>query len=445
MKLLLLSVLLALAFASEFVKVSIGDNDISTLAHHETFVVNVYNPVKDTGRINLGFLYTGTPCGQELVLYQIVLPPCTRVLDAPGATVEVTEDGSTIVTAHLPYGKELVFEVGAICDWKYDIFDAERSRICVCGKEYTFSPTPVTPKIDCDDYSEQDALKAIYWAASGEQWKSSKNWFKTPVCSADPHKAWHGVDCEGKQNVHHLFLKSNKLKGVLHPAVGCLKFLRTLDVEDNDLFGPLPRSVTGLTGLQHLRIGRNHFTKVPDLCKLRHLQFLYIEDNQITEFPVCVPSDWKFLKEIHAYCNPMRFPDIHTQPALVHLIRTLAEKFELFEVRWYCTVPAIPDCPHWFKELIAKGHLKELLRCDSKNCKCKVHPNPPELPPCPPRKENCPECVCECAEEFLRLDYNPSYHLRKFAFDHCFNQRCLQICRGSVHGVMYEDEEQVDL
>ncbi|KAL0212390.1 hypothetical protein RCL1_006016 [Eukaryota sp. TZLM3-RCL] len=37
--------------------------------------------------------------------YQIVLPPCTRVLDAPGATVEVTEDGSTIVTAHLPYGK----------------------------------------------------------------------------------------------------------------------------------------------------------------------------------------------------------------------------------------------------------------------------------------------------------------------------------------------------
>ncbi|KAL0208467.1 hypothetical protein P9112_011054 [Eukaryota sp. TZLM1-RC] len=395
--------------------------------------VRVYNPAKPEAE-KLIFSFK-EPAHDVEVHYQLVFQPWIAVLEPCGGTLTRRKDGTTLLEVTSSTSENLVVKYGVLTDHSpVEVIDSKRSRVCIGKKHFDVPPVEVKVKpIDCKDYSEADALRAIYFAAQGDEWVSRRNWLSgKDVCR------WEGVDCEDQKVVRHLFLSENNLFGVLHPAIGCLKFLRTISVEKNHLFGTLPLSIEKLwESIQHLRVSKNHLrSPLPNLCSLKHLQFLYLDNNLFNELPLCKKSDWQFLKEIHADCTRIPFPT----GKYAELIDHLARNHELFEVRWYCSDPNVHFCPPWYKELLRTGALLESSRCAFKSCECYKHPGKVPTPECPKHKdpvdpkppkppvEKCPECIGFCAKKCMTPSFSKCYKKRLTCMKNCYFDKCEEIC-----------------
>ena len=77
--------------------------------------------------------------------------------------------------------------------------------------------------LSAGELDERAALMELYNATRGQEWLRRDNWSTgVPVC------AWFGVDCDARGRV------------------------TTLDVQSNNLRGPLPAVLSNLTSMQHL-------------------------------------------------------------------------------------------------------------------------------------------------------------------------------------------------
>ena len=110
----------------------------------------------------------------------------------------------------------------------------------------TFSPvlaSPLAAEFDCAGQSsipvdQCEALTAIYEATGGENWLNKTGWLQEP----DPCQ-WYGVSCS-EGNVVALDLFGNNLIGTLPLEIGGFPNLRTLTINDNQLSGAIPLTIT---------------------------------------------------------------------------------------------------------------------------------------------------------------------------------------------------------
>ena len=89
---------------------------------------------------------------------------------------------------------------------------------------------------------DREPLQELYDATGGWNWIVGDNWgADTPVGD------WYGVEANAEGRVSALRLSENRLRGQLPESVGDLEFLTELRVDGNDLSGPLPISLSGLS------------------------------------------------------------------------------------------------------------------------------------------------------------------------------------------------------
>ena len=155
--------------------------------------------------------------------------------------------------------------------------------------------------------TERDALIALYNSTAGASWTNDTNWL-------DAHgteNTWFGITTSGTGSDEHvvginlesnnlagpipadlgnltylesLDMSGNSLSGTIPTVSGPLPNLQTLDLGYNSLSGSIPGAISGLTALQTLILGYNNFsgTIPPELGSLTNLRTLYLRRNQLT-------------------------------------------------------------------------------------------------------------------------------------------------------------------
>ena len=104
-----------------------------------------------------------------------------------------------------------------------------------------FRPSP-TPMWRAED---RLVLEALYTSTNGDAWKNRTGWrSEESLCE------WYGISCgsewidgRARSVVKAIHLSYNGLRGSLPPAITSLKYLNRLDVEGNDLSGPVPEAI----------------------------------------------------------------------------------------------------------------------------------------------------------------------------------------------------------
>ena len=168
------------------------------------------------------------------------------------------------------------------------------------------APTPAaTATTPVADSTSQDraALVALYNATDGANWQTSTNWL-----TDRPIGEWHGVTVDGDGRVTQLDLSDNQLSGPIPAELGGLTNLELLNLGENQLRGPIPAELGDLTFLQVLWLGGNELSgPIPaelggltnlvllqlfrnelsgpiraELGGLTNLQYLSLDDNQLS-------------------------------------------------------------------------------------------------------------------------------------------------------------------
>ena len=94
----------------------------------------------------------------------------------------------------------------------------------------------------------------MFWNQNGANWRFKDGWLGT-----DTHCKWHGILCEGDQNVAQIALQNNQLAGRL-PDFKVFVSLATLSIGGNMMSGTFPGFMCDATKAGNLYIfgdGRN--------------------------------------------------------------------------------------------------------------------------------------------------------------------------------------------
>jgi hypothetical protein len=150
------------------------------------------------------------------------------------------------------------------------------------GDSYLCIYPPPFPE---EDPNERDALIALFNSTNGPGWINKAGWN-----TVDPHCTWFGVSCF-ENSVIELDLNGNQLSGPIPPELGNLSNLRWLSLSDNQLGGPIPAALSNLSKLYELGLFNN-----PDLkcwqteAALNWAQSLMVYDGPDAVCPfVCLP------------------------------------------------------------------------------------------------------------------------------------------------------------
>ena len=129
-----------------------------------------------------------------------------------------------------------------------------------------------------DHSGDREALVALYNATDGDNWANNENWL-----SDEPLDAWHGVTVSDGR-VTGLDLEQNQLTGPIPAELGRLSSLKDLQLYSNELTGPIPTELGNLSNLTALDLGGNQLTGSipPELGNLSSLTWLDLFSNQLT-------------------------------------------------------------------------------------------------------------------------------------------------------------------
>jgi Leucine-rich repeat (LRR) protein len=137
----------------------------------------------------------------------------------------------------------------------------------------SFTITACTPG---PDYT---ALVDLYHATNGPGWVHKDNWLTT----CDPC-GWYGVACNNNGRVVGLYLDENQLSGSLPASLSALSNLVGLSLNSNQLTGSIPASIESLTNLESIELQNNQLSgSIPtDIGGLSHLVVLQLTSNQLS-------------------------------------------------------------------------------------------------------------------------------------------------------------------
>lgn len=148
--------------------------------------------------------------------------------------------------------------------------------------------------------SEYDALVALYNSAGGPNWTNNTNWLtENPdwfgVTVWDGHVTCINLESNNLAGplpaelsnltyLNYLYLGPNQLTGPIPPELGSLTNLRTLFLRSNQLTGTIPEELGSLTNLGLLDLCGNSLSGPipPELGDLKNLYWLVLDSNQLT-------------------------------------------------------------------------------------------------------------------------------------------------------------------
>ena len=153
--------------------------------------------------------------------------------------------------------------------------------------------------------SDRDVLRLLYRMTGGDGWRDNTNWLTDA-----PLSEWAGVTTYADGRVRYLELRENGLDGPiprslgrldqlfilsLHgnslggripPEIGQLRELRDLYLDDNELSGPLPPEIGEMAGLRYLGVSGNSLSgPVPETFARLTLDRFYFGGTHL-----CMPS-----------------------------------------------------------------------------------------------------------------------------------------------------------
>ena len=125
---------------------------------------------------------------------------------------------------------------------------------------------------------DRAALVALYHATDGPNWKQSDNWLTDA-----PLGEWYGVAVVDG-GVKRLNLDRNDLSGPIPPELGNLASLVWLRLYDNALSGPIPPELGNLAALEYLTLPSNNLVGPlpPELGNLTALETLVLFNNNLS-------------------------------------------------------------------------------------------------------------------------------------------------------------------
>ncbi|CAM9919439.1 unnamed protein product, partial [Ectocarpus fasciculatus] len=116
-------------------------------------------------------------------------------------------------------------------------------------------PAKAIPAPVRDSRTDRAALMELFNATKGSSWKNNIGWG-----TSTPLRQWHGVQVDGTGRVTSLDLSENNLSGPIPSAVGGLTALHMLRLDDNKLSGAIPPELGGLTALTRIDLDQNNLT-----------------------------------------------------------------------------------------------------------------------------------------------------------------------------------------
>ena len=147
---------------------------------------------------------------------------------------------------------------------------------------------------------ERQALLDLFDSTQGDEWIDSEGWLGRPGTECD----WAGVECACQSEiggpcpfVFGIELQRNNLRGPLPRSLRNLRHLRRLDLSANQLRGTLPREIGALRKLKFLELSGNRLSgKIPpELGKLAWLSWLNLSGNQLQG---SLPAELRNLKRL---------------------------------------------------------------------------------------------------------------------------------------------------
>ncbi|KAI3818369.1 hypothetical protein L1987_12175 [Smallanthus sonchifolius] len=118
---------------------------------------------------------------------------------------------------------------------------------------------------------------------------------------SDPNPCnWNHITCSKDRRVTGIQVGNLNLKGTLPQTLNNLTQLQVLELQYNQLTGPLP-SLSGLTQLQNLLINNNNFTSIPSdfFDGMSSLQKVFIDYNSFTAWSI--PDSLKIASNLHIF------------------------------------------------------------------------------------------------------------------------------------------------
>lgn len=132
--------------------------------------------------------------------------------------------------------------------------------------------------------NERAALMDLYHATGGEHWTNHTNWG-----SYKPLSEWYGCfNVENQVFVKWLSLENNNLSGEIPESISGLSHLRSLNLSCNQLTGEIPSSIGEIKSLESLGLTENALTgTIPkSVCELPLLKDLNLKENKLSgSFP----------------------------------------------------------------------------------------------------------------------------------------------------------------
>ena len=131
--------------------------------------------------------------------------------------------------------------------------------------------------------SELDALKDLYQATQGDQWKVS--W---PI--DEEVTEWKGITIED-QHVTEIRMLFNNLNGTLPSSLEQLTHLKVLELSFNNITGELPESIGTISTLEVLALNGNFIegTIPSTIGNLSNLKHLHLSSNKLSgEIPTSI-------------------------------------------------------------------------------------------------------------------------------------------------------------
>ena len=127
--------------------------------------------------------------------------------------------------------------------------------------------------------SDRGALVSLYRSTGGAQWIERNNWLTDA-----PLGAWHGVTVDRTGRVVRLELEANNLAGPIPPEIGLLTQLRRLTLADNALDGRIPPDIGRLALLDYLDLGRNALSGEipPEVGELTAMTTMSLGSNRLS-------------------------------------------------------------------------------------------------------------------------------------------------------------------
>ena len=132
------------------------------------------------------------------------------------------------------------------------------------------------------------ALVALYNSTAGDNWVNNTGW-DINATACDVSNDWYGLTIENG-HVTSIQLQNNNLNGTIPNSITRLTYLRVLYLYLNQLSGSFPsENINDLSSLTNLSIRNNQLNDLPDLTGISGLELLRIENNAFT-FEDIVPN-----------------------------------------------------------------------------------------------------------------------------------------------------------